>query len=83
MLQCPRPVLQTSLVYRVVQSSFHDRQQYPFVDTETKGAYTIIKAVFINHIFALISYTDLGHPVLYLKVTSQVKGIGIMYLTLE
>ena len=31
-----------SLFYHVVQPSFHDRQWYPFVDTETKSAYTIV-----------------------------------------
>ena len=44
--------LNMSLFYHVVQPSFHDRQWYPFVDTETKSAYTIMKAVFINHIIS-------------------------------
>ena len=40
--------LNMSLVYYVVQSSFHDRHWYPFVDTRTKRASTIMKAVFIT-----------------------------------
>ena len=45
-----------SLVYCVVQFSFHDQQWYPFVHTGTERAYTIMKAVLINHIFAHISF---------------------------
>ena len=49
--------LNMSLVYCVVQSSFHYWQWYPFVDTGTKRASTIYyeSLVFINHIFSCIS----------------------------
>ena len=47
--------LNMCLLCRSIQSSFHDRQWYPFVHTGTETANTIMKAVFSNHIFDRIS----------------------------
>ena len=63
-----------SLFYHVVQPSFHDRQWYPFVDTETKRAYTIMKAVFINHIIRELKQQRFWGTNVNRKLTFSING---------